>query len=166
MGYNSYTMKSDFESIQSSVFFSIFQSCATINSINFILNHHKRNPISVNGGALSSFVYLFFIFHFFLSIVDLRYCDNFCCTAEWPSHIYTHTFPFLYYPHYGLSWEIVYSSLCCIVGPHCLFMLKVSFHLPTPNSQATPLPPSPILGNHMSVLCVCDSLFPLFHHHY
>ena len=51
-----------------------------------------------------------------------------------------------------------YSSLCYTLGPCCLPNPKCNrSHLPTPNSQSIPLPPHP-LGNHKSVLYVCESV--------
>ena len=61
--------------------------------------------------------------------------------------------------HYGLSQEIGYSSLCYTVGPCCLSILNVTvciYYPRTPN-PSLPLPPLH-LGNHKSVLYVCESL--------
>ena len=41
-----------------------------------------------------------------------------------PIYIYIHSFSHVIFPH-GLSQEIGYSSLCCTVGPHCLYILNV-----------------------------------------
>ena len=60
---------------------------------------------------------------FYSSIVDLQCCVNFYCTAKWFSYIYTHLLHILF--HYGLSQDIEYSSLCCIVGPCCLSILYI-----------------------------------------
>ena len=58
--------------------------------------------------------------------------------------------------HYGLSWDIEYSSLCYTVGPCYLPILYTSLHLLIPNSQS--FPPPPPLGNHRSVLYACESV--------
>ena len=54
--------------------------------------------------------------------------------------------------HYGLLQDIEYSSLCYTVGPCCLSILYIL-------SLTTTLPPPPLLplGNHKSVLYVCES---------
>ena len=49
---------------------------------------------------------------FYLSIVDLQSCVNFCCTAKWFSNIYIFHILFCY----GLPQDIEYSSLCYTVG--------------------------------------------------
>ena len=60
----------------------------------------------------------------FLSIVNLQYCVNFCCTAKWPRYIYvyiyTYTFIFSYY-----LFDDTHSDRCEVI-PHCGFHL----HLP------------------------------------
>ena len=71
---------------------------------------------------------LFFIitFSFYLSIVDLQYCVNFCCTAQGPSHIHTNILflilsPIMFYSKRldivscTAQQDIISSSLCCTV---------------------------------------------------
>ena len=59
-----------------------------------------------------------FIFNlFYLSIVDLKCCVNFCCTIKWFSYTYI-LFHILFL--YGLSQDIESSSLNYTVGPCCL----------------------------------------------
>ena len=48
-----------------------------------------------------------------LSVDNLQYCVNFCCTAKWLSHIYILFYIFF---HDGLSQDIEYSSMCSTVG--------------------------------------------------
>ena len=71
----------------------------------------------------------FFRFLFFSIIVYLHCSVDFCCTAKWHTHMRTHTYThshthsFSYINlHHVLSQVTGYSSLCCIVGPHCLFI--------------------------------------------
>ena len=40
------------------------------------------------------------------------------------THLYRYTFFHILF-HYGLSQDIEYSSLCCTVGPYCLFILYI-----------------------------------------
>ena len=55
----------------------------------------------------------------FWNTVDLQCHVNFCRTAKWFNHIHLYI-PFHILFHYGLSKDIVYSSLCYIVAPCCL----------------------------------------------
>ena len=54
------------------------------------------------------------------SIVDLRHCVSFRCTAKWFSYT---LFQIIF--HYRLLQGIEYNSLCCIVCPHCLSILCI-----------------------------------------
>ena len=67
--------------------------------------------------------------------------------------------------HYGLSQDIEYSSLCYTVGTLFIHSIYNSLHLLNPNSQS--ILPSPLLplGNHKSILYVCESVSvdPLFY---
>ena len=56
--------------------------------------------------------------------------------------------------HYGLSQGIEYGSLCCAAGP-CSSVLRVTVGTAHPKLQVHPLLLLP-LGNHRSVLCVCE----------
>ena len=60
--------------------------------------------------------------------------------------------------HYGLSQDIEYSSPCYTIGPCCLSVLYKILCIcqsQTPNpSLPHPLP----LGNHKSILYVCESV--------
>ena len=60
---------------------------------------------------------------FFLSIVDLQCCINFCCIAKWFSYTYINIFKILF--HDGLSQDIEYSSLCSTIGLCCLSILYI-----------------------------------------
>ena len=67
------------------------------------------------------------------------------------THIYIHSFSRIIF-HHGLSKETGYSSLCCAVGPHCLFTLNIIVRIYEPQ---TPRPSHSLpLGNHKSVLYV------------
>ena len=69
-----------------------------------------------------SYHVLSYNFLVFKIIVDLQCCVNFSCTANQPSHIYIHTFLFLY-PHnllmplpsksgFQISWILLYFGWC------------------------------------------------------
>ena len=121
-------------------------------SPNFISYHYSLIHHTVSTVSFSSF--LAYARHsclrdlinvFYWSMIDLQYCINFCCTAKW------YFFRIIF--HYGLSYDIKYSSLCYTVGPFCLIHSTYSgLHLLIPNSQYIPLPLPP-LGNDKSVLC-------------
>ena len=64
--------------------------------------------------------------------------------------------------HYGLSQDIEYSSLCFAVGPCCLFNLCIIFASVIPNSQSTPLPPSPSRLATARLFSVSMSMFLLY----
>ena len=70
-------------------------------------------------------------------------------------HIHSFSHPIF---HHVLSQENGYSSLCCMVGSHCLSILNVivsSTNLKLPvHLTPTPMP----LGSHKSVLYVCESV--------
>ena len=52
-------------------------------------------------------------------------CVNFCYTALIQSYTYLHSFSHIIF-HHGLLQEIRYSSLCFIVGPHCLYVISTN----------------------------------------
>jgi len=84
-------------------------------------------------------------------LVDLQWCVNYCCAAEWLWH--TDTF-FSIMAYHGIL-NLVF--LCYTIGP-CLPVLYIynRWHLLNPNSRFTPLPPPSPLAI-QSILCVCDS---------
>ena len=63
--------------------------------------------------------------------------------------------------HSDLPWEIEYSPLCDTVGPCCLSILNVSnsLHLPTPNPQSVPFPPSYLATTSLFSMSVSLFLF-------
>ena len=87
------------------------------------------------------------------SIVDLQCCANSCCTAKWPGHTHTHSLSSIIF-HHGLSQETGYSSLCYIVGSHCLSILNIIVCIS--NSQSLSLPfPSPLTTT--SLFCMKET---------
>ena len=88
----------------------------------------------------------------------IQQSDSVMCVSRTHTHIYTHTFFFYIIFNHSLSQETGCSSLCYTVGSHCLSLLNVilCIYLPqTPSpSHFLPLP----LGNHKSVLHVCESI--------
>ena len=72
------------------------------------------------------------------------------------THIYTVFFNILF--HRGLSQDSEYSSLCYTLGPCCLPILNeiACIHQPQSPSASLSLPPPHSLGNHKSVLYVCE----------
>ena len=56
---------------------------------------------------------------------DLQCCVNFCYTARWLSYTYIYILCFCILFHYGLSYNIEYTSLCSTVGPCCLSILYI-----------------------------------------
>ena len=86
-------------------------------------------------------------------IVDLQWCVNFCCRAEWLSHIYMYTLFHILF-HYALSQD----NLCYPVEPYFSSILYISLYLLSQMSNPS-LPPLPLsLDNCKSVLCVCESV--------
>ena len=74
------------------------------------------------------------------------------------SYLYIHSFSHTIF-HHVLAQQTEYSSLCCTAGTSFLIHSKCkSLQQPTPNSQFTPLPPYTLLGNHKSVLYVCEAV--------
>ena len=101
-------------------------------------------------------IYLFFsLLKFYWSIVNLQYCDNFCCTTIIHRHTFT-LFRFFYHIDYPM-----------ILGrvPHAIQQVPIgqSFHIPQ-CAYTSPKPPdypspSPIsFGNHKFVFKVCESI--------
>ena len=76
------------------------------------------------------------------------------------SVIHVYTFPFLYHPpswsvpRDQIEFHVLYSRTSLLIHSKCN-----GLHLPTPNFQSIPLLPH--LGNHKSVLYVCESVFVL-----
>ena len=97
-------------------------------------------------GATVSFSGFFWVYLFYWSIVDLQCCVNCCYTAKWFRYIYVCVYIYNIYIyilfHYGLSQDIVYSSLCYTVGPCCLSIYQFAFANPKlpihPSSIPTP----------------------------
>ena len=91
-------------------------------------------------------------------IVDLQCCANFCCIASDQSHID------IYVPFLILSSVMIYHKRLDIVP--CAMQQDLvaypfecsSLYLLTPNSQYILLPTSTLLGNHKSVLYICNFL--------
>ena len=71
------------------------------------------------------------------------------------THIYIHSLSYIIFYH-SLSQETENRSLCYIVEPHCLSILNVIVYFYKPQT----LSPSHSLslGNHKSVLHVCESV--------
>ena len=62
--------------------------------------------------------------------------------------------PFYILFHYGLSWDIEYSSLCYTVGSCCLSILYISLPLPDSSSQLIPSSPlSPLATTSLFLFC-------------
>ena len=70
-------------------------------------------------------------------------------------HIYTYSFFYIIFYH-SLFQEIAYSSLCYTVRSHCLSILNVILCIYQPETPSASL--SLPLGNHKSVLYVCESV--------
>ena len=104
----------------------------------------------------------FFFFFFFQSLflkVQLMY-NGMSISAKYVlgflyrHHlVYTHSFSYITF-HHGRSQGLGYSSLCCTVGLHCLFILNIKVACTKPKLPVHPTP----LSNHESVLNVCESL--------
>ena len=79
------------------------------------------------------------------------------------TYVYTYTYIHIYifFPiffHYGLLWDIDYSSLCYTIGPCCLIhSIYKSVHMLIPNSSIV-LPYHPSLGIYKPVLSACESV--------
>ena len=72
-------------------------------------------------------------------IVDLQWCVNFCCRAEWLSHTYMYTLFHILF-HYALSQD----NLCYPVEPYFSSILYISLYLLMPNVQFFPPSTSPL----------------------
>ena len=97
-----------------------------------------------NENFRSLFFKIYFIEQF---TVDLQCCINFFCTAKWFSYVNMYIIF-----HYGLSWDIEYSSLCYTVGPRCSSILCIMVCIcQSQTSSPPPNPPPPC--HHKSVLC-------------
>ena len=104
---------------------------------------------------------LFFLFYW--SLVDLQSCVNFYCTTKWLSYTYicvyactfiSYSFPLWFITGYWIYFPVLYSRTSLFI--HSLY--SNSLHLLIPNSQSIPLPLLLSLGNHKSVLYVCESV--------
>ena len=83
------------------------------------------NPSSDQAGYFFSNAFSYFLkMLFYSSIVNLQCCINFCCIAKWFSYTYAYILFHILF-HYGLSQDIVYSSLCYTGGPCCLSILYI-----------------------------------------
>ena len=101
----------------------------------------------------------FFLNLFYWNTLHLQHCVNLCCTAKWFS--YTHTYIFLFHI---LSIMVYYRVLSIISALDTRTLLCIhsicnnSLCLLTPNSQCIPPSPHLPLGNHTSLLYVCESV--------
>ena len=125
--------------------------------VNFISNIWKIAFLNMNVFHQKyGYIILFFSFLNW-SIVDLQ-CWNFFCRAKWFSYAYIYILFHILF-HYGLLQDtecivpVLYSRTLLFIHSICN-----SLHLLVPNSQSIP-PPLPFpLGNHRTVLHVCESV--------
>ena len=87
---------------------------------------------------------------FYWGIFNLQGCGNFCCTANWPSHSYTHihslldSFPTQIIMVYWVDFSVLY-----IRSPLANHSIYLSVHMPILNLQSISPTPSPVpFGNH------------------
>ena len=107
------------------------KSTIILNKVKNKLYHLTSFDIYIYISKLVKWYNLFFTL--FKIIVDLQCCTNFCSIAKWQSRcvcvyiyvcIYIYKLPHIIF-HHGLSQETGYSSLCHVVGSHCLSILNV-----------------------------------------
>ena len=82
---------------------------------------------SPNQTEYTSFLCFLFTFSLFWNwnTVDLQCCVIFCSTEKfWFSYTHIYIISYILF-HYGLSWDIEYSSLCYTVQPYCLSILYI-----------------------------------------
>ena len=107
-------------------------------------------------------IHCFILFLFFnWSRVDLQCCDDLCYTARWLSYthvdiLFLYSFPSWFITGYWVLFPVLYIRTVLFIYSKCN-----SLHLPTPNSQSIPLPPSSPLAT-ASLFSMSMSLF-LFH---
>ena len=104
--------------------------------------------------------FFFFLNLFYWSIVDLQCCVNLYCTTQWFSYTYIYI---LFHIPLWLSQAILYSSMCSTVGPRCLSILCIMVYIANPKPPIHPSPTPVPLGNHKSVLYVCESVYFYIH---
>ena len=107
----------------------------------------------------SIFFFFFFCFHFFFFEVQLIYnVVSISAVQQSDSVLYIQTFFFKYsFPLWFIP-EIGCSSLCYTDGPCCLSILNVRVCIYQPQIPSPSLSLPTPLGNHKSVLYVCESL--------
>ena len=106
--------------------------------------------------VLELFIMMFSFFKkFHWRRVDWQRCVNVCCTAKSSSYAETHSFSY-YFPWWFIE-AITYSSPGSTAGPWCLSIFWVP--VCTCQSQTPTLPLPTPLGNHKSVLHVCESVY-------
>ena len=102
-------------------------------------SHSNNGHILFNTSCVATdWQTLFLFLKFYWSMVDLH------CTAKWFSYTYICIFFHICF-HYGLSWDIEYSALCCIVVPYYLSILCliVFIYSSQTSNSSFPLPSPP-----------------------
>jgi len=109
--------------------------------------------VQADGGTIFIFLFLkLFLLKYSLFTMFLLFLLDSIVTQ---AYIYRHYFSRIIF-HHVLSQVIGYNSLCYAVEPHCLSILNVivCIYQPQTPSSSHSLP----LGNHKSVLQVCESV--------
>ena len=99
------------------------------------------------------------------SVIDLQWCVNFCCTVKWFNHVYIHMIEYIYrlniyiynsflcsFPQWLVTGYWVQSPVLCS-GAVCFCILYIIVCICWPHIPVH-TPPSFLLGNHKSALCV------------
>ena len=97
----------------------------------------------ITWGFTISIVVFFHFLKFYWQIVDVQYCDDFCCTTKWFNYTYTHTCSFqILSPSrptsdYWIEFSVLYSR--SLLASHSIYL---TVHMPIANPQSIPPPTS------------------------
>ena len=108
-------------------------------------NHHRFLVLK------RTWVFVFFFFSWFTML-----CQSLLYSEVTQLDTYRHSYILF---HYGLSWDIQYSSQYYTLEPCFFIHFKCNIlHLPVPNYQSVSLPFLLLLGHRKSILCICESV--------
>ena len=132
----------------------VFPSCPTHTqgSKSYPRGRPSQGPPWSRSSTIIIYIYFLLKYSWFTVLCQYLLCSR--VTQLYPyRHSFAYSFPLWFTTGYWVQFPVLYSRTLLFIHSKCNRL-----HLPTPNSQSIPLPHLLPLGNHKSVLCVCESV--------